>query len=273
MNNLSIFGSSGFIGSKFLELYPNNIPISRNDYSPKSQNILYFISTTSNYNVLTDPHLDINTNLNVLIDVLNNCRMGDTLNFISSWFVYGTTPGLPAYETDYCDPKGFYSITKRTAEQLLISYCETFGINYRILRLCNVIGKSDKGMSKQKNALQFLIEKLKNNEDIELYHDGYFLRDYMHVDDICSAIDLCVTKGTKNTIYNIGSGRGYIFRTLIDYCKEYLKSSSNLKAIEPSPFHKIVQVKDMWLDTRKLKKLGFQLNETIYRSLERIMDD
>ena len=42
-------------------------------------------------------------------------------------------------ENALCDPKGFYSITKRTAEQLLISYCETFNIKYRIVRILCVV--------------------------------------------------------------------------------------------------------------------------------------
>ena len=92
---------------------------------------VYFISTVDNYNVHTDMHIDINTNLNVLMDVLKSFRESSpdaVFNFISSWFVYGNVP-LPAKEDSHCNPRGFYSITKRAAEQMLISYCETFGLN------------------------------------------------------------------------------------------------------------------------------------------------
>jgi NAD dependent epimerase/dehydratase family enzyme len=51
-NKFSIFGGTGFIGSKFCELYSDQIiKIDRNDYKPQSNNILYFISTVDNYNV------------------------------------------------------------------------------------------------------------------------------------------------------------------------------------------------------------------------------
>ena len=57
---------------------------------------------------------------------------------------------LDTKESDYCDPTGFYSITKRAAEQLIISYCNTFNLKYRILRLTNIIGENDKKVSSQK---------------------------------------------------------------------------------------------------------------------------
>ena len=137
----------GFVGGRYAELTPKVIVNERNDYEVKSNEVLYFISTIDNYNVHTNPYLDIETNLTTLIKTLESCKGKDvTFNFISSWFVYGDVP-LPAKETAHCDPKGFYSITKRAAEQLLISYCETFGMNYRILRLPNVLGETDTKVS------------------------------------------------------------------------------------------------------------------------------
>lgn len=267
-NNLSIFGSTGFIGSKYCELYPENIiRIDRNDYQPQSDNILYLISTTDNYNIFTDPHKDIDTNLSVLMNVLQNCKSETTINFVSSWFVYGSV-NLPAREDSPTRPKGFYSITKKTAEDLLISYCETFGIKYRIFRLCNVIGENDKGVGKQKNALQYLIGQLKENKDISLYFSGNFYRDYLYVDDICSAINLCLDKAPISDIINIGSGCAYRFKELMQYCKTKLMSTSNIGTMEQPKFHMQVQVKDMCLDITKLKSLGFQSKYNIREVLD-----
>ena len=83
-------------------------------------------------------------------------------NFISSWFVYGDTK-LPAKESYQCKPKGFYSITKSTAEQLLISFCNTFKKKYRILRICNVYGLNDKNVSKKVKKISGVFKK--NNPD------------------------------------------------------------------------------------------------------------
>ena len=136
----SVYGATGFIGSRYCQMFPNEIfPQQRHQRVPLLNEIIYFISTVDNYNVFNDITLDVDTNLRVLCEVLEHCKERDiTFNFISSWFVYGET-NLPAKEDYYCNPTGFYSITKKAAEDLLISFCKTFGTKYRILRLCNVM--------------------------------------------------------------------------------------------------------------------------------------
>ena len=267
MGLINVFGGSGFVGGRFCELTPNVVVNDRDDYQVKTNNILYFISTIDNYNVYTDPFIDIETNLTTLIKTLETIGSSTdghvTFNFISSWFVYGTTP-LPARESAICDPKGFYSITKRTAEQLLISYCETFGLNYRILRLANILGPQDKKVSTKKNALQYMINRLKNNEDVGLYDGGNTYRDYLYVDDCVDAINLILEKGELNTIYNVGSGHPAYLGKVINYTKEKLNSTSNIYDIPPAQFHNTVQVKNMVLETSKLHHLGFRPKHDIY---------
>lgn len=266
---LNLFGY-GFIGSEYASKYPC-IVNDRNDITIKSSEILYFISTVHNYHVFDDPYIDIETNLITLIRVLEQCKDKDvTFNFISSWFVYGDTE-YPAKEDSYCSPKGFYSITKRTAEQLLISYCETFNIKYRILRLANVIGKSDSKVSKKKNALQYLIGELKLGNDISLYDNGEFIRDYIDVSDVCDAIRLIVTKGEINTIYNIGNEKPVLFKDIIEYARLKLNSQSQIINIEQTCLHKTVQVKSMWMNCEKIKKLGYAPKHDIYKSIDQLL--
>ena len=160
---ISVYGSSGFIGSSFCNLYSEKIiRVPRDFREPFSKDVLYIISTTDNYSVFSDPTIDVKTNLLVLTETLACVKeKAEIFNFISSWFVYGETE-LPAKENSVCSPRGFYSITKLCAEQLVESYCKTHKIPYRIIRLCNVYGKGDTGVSKKKNALQFLIESQKH---------------------------------------------------------------------------------------------------------------
>ena len=195
---ICVYGAGGFIGSRFCSMYPDSIPIGRDELSPKSNNILYLISTVHNYNIFTEPHKDINTNLNKLIDVLEACRGTDfVFNFVSSWFVYGKNCTMNTHEGTPCDPTGFYSITKRAAEQMLICYCETYGIRYRIFRLTNIIGENDQKASPKKNAIQHMIGQLKKNEPVKLYDGGSNIRDFMYVEDTCRAMKLCM--GMSNT--------------------------------------------------------------------------
>ncbi len=256
---ISVYGSSGFVGSNFCNLYSDLITKqNREERKPRTKDILYFISTTDNYNVHTNITLDVETNLKVLCEVLDYCRAdGITFNFISSWFVYGETK-LPAKEEYICNPTGFYSITKKAAEDLLISFCRTYNVKYRIIRLCNVLGKGDDNVSSKKNAISHMIDLLKRNEDVYLYDNGTPIRDVMHVTDVCRAIKLIIDQGNINEIYNVGSGQPTQIGAIIETAKKYLNSSSTLKFKEAPEFHQIVQTKDFWLDITKLQELGFK---------------
>lgn len=271
---IAVYGSTGFIGSNFLKSCKNCRPVHKYDIHPPegTKKIVYLISTVDNYNVLLDPLLDINTNLIHLMKVLDSIKNKDIeFTFVSSWFVYGDTE-LPAKETSYCNPKGFYSITKRTAEQLIESYCKTFGIKYKIVRLSNVIGKGDGKVSKKKNALQYLVEEMKANNDINLYHGGNFYRDIVHVDDAVDGIRLVMDKGEPGEIYNLGSGsEPILFRDVVLHLHATLNSESKIGSMEPTDFHKIVQVESMYLDTTKIQSLGFKPSKTIIQAIHELV--
>lgn len=260
---ISLFGSTGFIGSEFYKMYENEtLRISRDTYIPESDEILYLISTIDNYNIHKDLHIDINTNLNVLMNVLEHVkqRPNAVFNFVSSWFVYGQNYDIPFNEENtICKPTGFYSITKHCAEQMLICFCETFNIKYRIFRLSNVLGTGDNKISKKKNALQFMIKEIVNGNDVHLYYNGEVLRDYIHVEDACSAIKLCIDKAPTNQIINIGSGTPFKFGDMINRTIDITKSKSKIIPIEATRFHNIVQVRHSYLDTSKLKSYGFKI--------------
>ena len=176
---VNLFGK-GFIGTYYANMYPC-IVNDKYDLTPKNKNILYFISTTSNNTFKDNPYIDVETNLMTMLRVLEKCKNnGTTFNFISSWYVYGG--GKSVNEEHTCNPQGFYSITKRTAEQLLIEYAKEFNINYRIIRLSNVLGKGDNKSSQHKNVLTHLIQKIKRNEPIVLQDNGdLWLHNHFHV--------------------------------------------------------------------------------------------
>lgn len=268
---VSVYGASGFVGSNYIKHNPNYFAVNRGNFEPYTDDVLYLISTTHNYNVFDDVHIDINTNLNHLMDVLEACRKKNirgVFNFVSSWFVYGNT-SLPATETSYCNPKGFYSITKRAAEQLLISYCETYGMKYRILRLGNVVGRGDKNVSAKKNALQYMTNLMIEGKPVELYEDGNFYRDVIHVYDCVRAINTVIREGEPNQIYNIGNGVPVHFGSLIYKIHDRLASNSTITSIPQKEFHKIVQVQSMYMDNSKIKALGYSPR----MSLDHIVED
>lgn len=255
-DKVSIFGSTGFIGSNWVKMYPKiSYEEPRESAIPENNKILYFRGTNSNYNIFSNPSLDVSTNLLLFTETLKNLTPNSNFTLISSWFVYY--------------PRGFYSATKLCQEQLLESYCNTFNIPFKILRLSNVIG-CDKKANGKKNALEFMINKIKNNEDVQLY-DGDNYRNYLDVDTCCRAIKFIMDNGNEGEIYNIGSSESYRVEDLLDFCIKETGSKSKIQRIETPKFHKQVQVKDFWMDTHKLQELGFNNKINIYNKLNQIL--
>ena len=262
-HTISVFGSTGFIGSHFVNFSKNSVvAMKRDDRQSLTNRIIYFIGTNHNYNVLENYLLDVQVNLVHFLEVLNASRTLHKeleINFVSSWFVYGDGE-IPYKESQHCNPKGFYSITKYTAEMLLQSYCRTFGLNYRIIRLGNVFGPGDKSASSKKNALQFLVRRIQNNESIDLYEGGEIVRDFIHVTDVVQGLDLILNKSELDQIYNLGSGvPTNMGKLLKEYAKE-TNSESLINSKATPEFHKAVQVKDAFLDIEKIRSLGFKIS-------------
>ena len=271
MNKISLFGK-GFIGTEFVKQFPETIVVERGaKYSP-TNNILYMRSTTHNYHPKDgDLFIDIDTNLFHFMEVIEaNYHKEDMIfNLVSSWFVYGKNGKLPASEDDLCNPSGFYSVTAYAREKLLQSYCETFGRKYRILRLGNVIGIGDKKASPKKNALQWMIKELAQGRDVEVYKGGA-IRDFIDVRDCVRAINLVLEKGELNQIYNISNGQGLNISDLVDVAHRASGYKGKVGEKEVPEFHKIVQTPKMYLDTRKLNKLGYVKQHDIKTTVEEL---
>ena len=249
---LTLFGGTGIIGSYYRNLFScKHVP--RGCATPLTKSVLYLISTTDNGNIYINPKIDIHTNLTLLATYLEKCRDNGvtTFNFVSSWFVYGSSYEKPS-EENICNPKGFYSVTKYAAEKLVTEYCEAHDMNWRILRLGNVYGGPDKG-TKKRNALHYLIEYLKEDLPIEIYNN--LSRDYIHILDTCIGINVVCTTGKVNTIYNIGTGIETSFISCIEKAKNYLKSKSHIKIVDPPGTYQ--QAVRFSLDCTKLYELGF----------------
>jgi len=277
MKDICVFGGKGFVGSWFSEYAStkwNVKVVDRGVTVPTTGKIVNFISTVHNYNVFDNPHLDINTNLNHLITVLDSARKSFSeveINYISSWFVYGKGHKSPISENVPCNPKGFYSITKHAAEELLQSYCDTFNLKYRILRLSNVIGVGDEKVSRKKNAIQKIIRDLCIEKRVDYLYETDSVRDFIDVRDAAKAIALVIDKGELNSTYNISNGAGISIHKVSKYVADRVDAS--LKMIPVPDFHKIVQDTDVYMDNTKLVELGYRQDYSIYDTVDWIMDN
>ena len=134
-----------------------------------------------------------------LLDVAKN----NSLRFIqiSTDEVYGTL-GPTGYFTEDTplSPNSPYSASKASADFIVRSYHETFGLNTNITRCSNNYGP----FQFPEKLIPLMIINALKGKPLPVYGDGKNIRDWLHVKDHCSAIDLVIHKGKPGEVYNIG---------------------------------------------------------------------
>lgn len=261
MNTMyQLYGGTGVIGSYFHGLYGGHL-VPRESLEPEGSKVLYLISTTSNAVGTVDEH--VFTNITSLMRRLIACRDNGVteFNFVSSWFVYGKHDS-PRQEESQCRPHGIYSITKYYAEQLVIDFCTLHSIKWRILRLGNVYGGPDKSDG-TRNALHYIVQRLRDGDPVSII--AGVSRDYLHIGDICRAINLVCSQGNYNQIYNVACGNSCSLFDVTMLCHEFTQSKS---VIHKSTASGEGQSAFMGLDCSRLTSLGFvpllSLREGLY---------
>lgn len=169
--------------------------------------------------------------------------------------MYGKPNTVAFREDAYCFPVGFYSITKKAAEDLVVDYCKTFKIKYRILRLSNIYGSlaAPEKLSNNRNFLHNSIESLRNNKPVVVFKG--VKRDCLHVYDACRAINTVIEKGEYNSIYNIGANAAYPYEELLSYAKNILGSTGLIAEVDAPDSYE--QALYFFLGCNRLHSLGF----------------
>ena len=120
---------------------------------------------------------------------------------ISTDEVYGSIQNGSFNEEDPCNPNSPYSASNASADMIVRSFSETYGLNTVISRCSNNFGPNQH----QEKFIPMIIESVKSNNQVKVYGDGKNIRDWLHVLDHCKAIDLIYNKGKNGSIYNIGA--------------------------------------------------------------------
>lgn len=154
-----------------------------------------------------NPIEDIKTNVVGTVNLLNSMVEQNVKKIIflsSGGTVYGVTPKIPIDENYPENPISAYGVSKLAIEKYISFFHNLHDIHYCILRASNAYGI---GQSKNKNqgVIPVWVERIINGEPINIIGDGSTVRDYIHIDDVCSAIKLCAENNLKNNIYNIGT--------------------------------------------------------------------
>ena len=237
--------------------------------------IFHLAGTVDNYAIKEDkPYKDIEINCNGTIALLEACKKYNPkprIVFGSTFFVNGNVDKLPVDMNSPCNPLGLYPATKLAAEHFCHIYYNLFDLNITIARFTNVFGPFEKSNNKKKAGFNFIINQAVKGEEIQIYNNGNFIRDYIYVEDVADACVTLAEKGETNKVYYVGRGEFTKFRKLIDIIEEQIPNTK-IKIIEPPEFHKKVGITNFVCDNSDLKKLGwtpkFSLEEGIRKTID-----
>ncbi|QJC53867.1 dTDP-glucose 4,6-dehydratase [Paenibacillus albicereus] len=120
---------------------------------------------------------------------------------VSTDEVYGTLgeTGLFTEETPLA-ANSPYSASKAGADLLVRAYHETFGLPVNITRCSNNYGP----FQFPEKLIPLMIQNALQDKPLPVYGDGLNVRDWLYVEDHCSAIDLVIHKGVNGEVYNVG---------------------------------------------------------------------
>ncbi len=152
---------------------------------------------------ITDPEIFIKSNVLGTQVLLNAAKEFGVEKYIqiSTDEVYGTL-GESGYfrETTPLQPNSPYSASKAGGDLITRAYFETFDLPINITRCSNNYGP----YQFPEKLIPLMISNVLEDKKLPIYGDGKNIRDWLHVYDHCSAIDLVLHEGVLGEVYNIG---------------------------------------------------------------------
>ena len=175
--------------------------------------------------------------------------------------VYGESlDNMMKNEQSILCPTNPYSASKAAAEMYVYSYMHSFNIKAIITRGNNVYGINQY----PEKLIPKFIKLLMENKKCTIAGNGSMIRNFIHVYDVCTAVDIIINKGIIGQIYNIGSDPSNEY-SVMDVTKKLLLLINNITLTDSNMNNYIEYIEDRpFNDTRyfisndKLINLGWQ---------------
>jgi len=168
---------------------------------------------------------------------------------ISTDEVYGDAGDTPSLETDELMPRSPYAASKTGADRLAFSYWATHGLPVIVTRCSNNLGP----FQYPEKLIPLFVTNAIDNLQVPVYGSGRNTRDWIFVDDHCSAVDTILHAGDEynGEVFNIGSGNEYsVLQITGEIFKLLNKPDSLIKHVEDRLGH----VKRHAVNTEKIRK-------------------
>ncbi|MEK6921737.1 MAG: dTDP-glucose 4,6-dehydratase [Nanoarchaeota archaeon] len=218
--------------------------------------VVHFAAETHNDRAILDPSVFVRTNVLGTQSLLEACRKNKIKHFhhISTDEVYGALPlgtsDTFTEQTPY-NPRSPYSASKAAADHLVRAYFHTYSLPVTLTNCSNNLGP----FQFPEKIIPLFITNILEGKKVPLYGDGLYVRDWLHVEDHCRAIDLILQKGTKGETYLVGANNEVPNIILAKKILALLgKDTSFIDYVADRPGHD----RRYALDSTKIQKLGWK---------------
>lgn len=181
---------------------------------------------------ILDPEIFVRTNVMGTQVLLDAAKAYGVQKFVqvSTDEVYGSLEETGLFtEKTPLSPNSPYSASKAGGDMLVRAYHETFGLPVNITRCSNNYGP----YQFPEKLIPLIIANVLDDKALPVYGDGQNIRDWLYVEDHCSAIDLVIHQGRNGEVYNIGGNNERTNLAIIKTILQELGKSENLITFVP----------------------------------------
>ena len=196
--------------------------------------VVNFAAESHNSLAVVDPTRFFRTNVLGTQALLEAARAAGAARFhhVSTCEVYGDlaldTDEVFTEESPY-RPRTPYNASKAGADHAVRAYFETFGLPITITNCSNNYGP----FQFPEKVLPLFTTNALDDEPLPMYASTQNKREWLHVLDHCSAIDLVLREGAEGETYNVGSGIEATIEEIADLVLELTEKPVSLKTIVP----------------------------------------